>query len=697
MPRLVYEIGTEEIPPRFLVGAVEQLRSLAKERLEAARLAHGEIVTYATPRRITLVVEGLAAAQESRMREEQGPPASRAFNQDGTPNNAAVGFANRWGVKPEELQVRPTPRGDYVFAVFREEGRAASEVLREVLPTLPGALYFPKTMRWGTGSLRFARPIRWLVALLDEQALDFELDGITTGRQSRGHPVLHPKPITINSAQDYEAALRKARVLVDQGARRRVLVRQLKVAAKEQNARLADSADLIEETVFLVEWPTALVGSFSENYLNLPRPVLMEEMKKVQNFFPLEDPAGKLIARFIGVRDGGKNGLDLVRAGNEGVLRAKFEDATYFYQHDRRKKLVERVEQLKGVIFQAGMGTLYDKALRLQALAEYLADAIGVDPTTKQHASRAAWLAKADLVCDLVVEITSLQGIMGREYALADGEPAEVAQVIGEHYRPKFAGDKLPETSAGRIVALADKLDVVVSGLAAGLSVSGSEDPYGLRREGQAIVSLLVESGFHLSLPQAIGKHLEILCAQQAIKRKPEQVLQEAQALLRQRLERLLKDAPPVGRGVRYDLADAALAAGCDDFAEAAARAEALQTLSGRKDFLPTIVVATRPANIVKGFAGGEPDPALFSEPVENELWQAVLAARPQVDSFAHAGNYIELFSVLAKLRGVIDQFFTEVLVMAQDEQIRRNRLALVWQVNELYRKLADFRLIVQE
>jgi len=706
MARLLFEIGTEEIPPRFLMGAVEQLAALGRERLASARLAHEEIRTCATPRRLALIVECLAERQESRMREEQGPPAPRAFNNDGTPNQAAIGFANRWGVKPEDLQVRPTARGDYVFAVFKEEGRSAAEVLSEILPSLPSALYFPKTMRWGAGSLRFGRPIRWLVALLDEEVIEFELDGLKSGRESRGHPAFvrlrrtsagKPAEVVIGSAQDYEKALRKAKVILDQKERGRVLLRQLKTIARKENARLAEADDLVEETTFLVEWPTAICGGFDERYLHLPRPVLMEEMRKVQGFFPLEDAEGKLVARFIGVRDGGRAHIETVRAGYEGVLRAKFEDATYFFEHDRKRSLESRLEQLKGVVFQAGMGTLYDKAQRLQSLAGYLADVLKVDPQTKAAAERAGLLAKADLVTDLVVEITSLQGIMGREYALADGEPVAVAEAIGEHYRPAAAADNLPASAAGRIVALADKLDTVVSGLAAGLSVSGSEDPYGLRREGQAIVSLLVEGGFHLSVRQAIRKTLELLSAQQEIKRNPEEVKSKAHALLLQRLERLLEESPPLGKGIRYDLTDAALAAGDADFADAAARAQALQKLSKRPDFLPTVIASTRPANIVKGFEGGEPDPALFTEPAEQALWQMFLITEPLVKSLAQSRNYPAVFTALAGLRQIIDRFFDDVLVMAEEERIRKNRLALVWQIDRLFKRLADFRLVVQE
>jgi len=697
MARLVFEIGTEEIPARFFAGALEQLKSLAVERLAAARLGHGEVSVYATPRRIALIVEGLAERQESRMREEQGPPAPRAFNADGTPNQAAIGFAGRWGVKPEELQVKPTARGDYIFAIFKEEGKSAVEILQELLPALPPALSFPKTMRWGTGSLRFARPIRWLVALLDNTVIEFDLDGLKSGRETRGHPVLHPKPIVLASAADYEKALKKAKVILDQQERRRALVRQLKAIERQEKAKLADSDDLIEETVFLIEWPTAVCGGFAENYLKLPRPVLMEEMKKVQGFFPLQDAEGKLIARFIGVRDGGKLNLEGIKAGYEGVLRAKFEDATYFYEHDLRVSLDKRLEQLKGLVYHAGMGTMYDKAQRLRELAGYIAEKLGLDAPTKAAAERAALLCKADLVTDLVVEITSLQGVMGREYALVAGESAEVAEAIGEHYRPRFAGDSLPQSQVGRIVAFADKLDTIVTGLAAGLSVTGSADPYGLRREGQGIVALLVEGKLHLSLREMTARSLELLRAQQEVKRQPEEIEKNVADLLKQRIERLLEDNPPLGKGLRYDLTDAALGVGADDCAQAIARAEALKKLARRADFLPTVVAATRPANIVKGFAGGEPDPALFTAPTEKLLWDQCLAAKPKIEELAKKGDYTALFEVLASLRKTIDRFFDDVLVMDKDERIKQNRLALVWQIDRLFRHLADFRLIVQE
>jgi glycyl-tRNA synthetase beta chain len=695
MPRLVFEIGTEEIPARFLVGAVEQLKSLAVERLGAARLGYGEVKTYATPRRLTLVVENLAGGQESRMREESGPPAEKGFAADGTPTQAAVGFARRWGLEVKDLQRKDTPKGPYLLAVFREEGKGAAEVLQELLPVLAGALYFPKTMRWGTGTFRFGRPVRWLLALLDGAVIDFEIDGLRSGRETRGHPTLYPKPLTVGAAQDYEAALKKGKVMLDQAARRRTLARQLKNLAKQEGARIADSDDLLAETVYLVEWPTAVVGGFDERYLALPRPVLVEEMKKVQGYFPLENGEGKLIARFIGVRDGGTAHLDIVRAGYEGVLRAKFEDASFFFEHDKRKRLEERVEQLKGVAYLAGMGSLYDKALRLKELAGFIADKAGLGEEEEAAVERAAWLAKADLVTDLVVEINSLQGTMGGEYARISGEAEPVALAIGEHYRPRFGGDALPSTMGGRIVALADKLDTICSGLAAGLSVSGSEDPYGLRREGQAVISLLNEIGLRLPLKGMIRQALRALEGKANF--DADRTGAKVQELLHQRLERLLKDSPPAGRGIRYDLADAVLGAGWDDVGDAVKRGAALQKLSGRKDFLPTVVASTRPANIVKGFAGGEPEAALFQDKEEGTLWQACLGARAKIEHLAKAGDYVGLFAVLAALRPTIDDFFEKVLVMAADPQVKNNRLALVWQVDRLFRHLADFRLVVQE
>lgn len=721
MPRLVYEIGTEEIPPRFIESALEQLESLARERLAAARLAFADVKTYATPRRMTLIVEDLATGQESHMREEQGPPANRALNPDGTFNQAAVGFARRWGVESSELQVRETPRGDYVFAVFHEEGRSTSVILAEMLPAITTALSFPKTMRWGTGSLRFGRPIRWLVALFGDDVVPFDLDGIKTDRFTRGHPILSPKPLILTSADEYEKALKGAKVIVDQHERRSLLIRQLKAIAKVHNARLgiekskgstlaSGSTALLEETVFLVEWPTATCGSFDPKYLVLPRPVLLEEMRKVQGFFPMEDLEGKLIARFVGVRDGGKAYLDQVTAGYEGVLRAKFEDATFFYQQDRKRTLESRLEQLKGVVFQSGMGTMYDKVQRLQELTKFIADELQLPDIDKINVNQAAKLCKADLVTELVVEITSLQGTMGREYALLDGESQTVADAIGEHYQPRFAGDILPTTLPGRIVALADKLDTLVTGLAAGLSVSGSEDPYGLRREAQAVVSLIVDGGIRLKIDDLIDKNyndlknqLENRAEKQKVNLKLEDLYIRMSGLVQPRLERILKETPPVGRGIRYDLVDAVLAIDSLDFNDAVKRAEALQHLSHRADFVSTVTTATRPANIIK-WDKSRPlqeddvlDVNLFKEDAEYELWQAFQQAQPRIKQCKDNGDYYSLFDILAKLGPIINRFFTDVLVMAEDAAVRENRLNLVKCVNGLFRHLADFRLIIQE
>jgi len=481
MPRFLLEIGTEEIPPRYFPPALSQLQAGAATLLERGRLDHGEVKVYATPRRLAVVVEEVAEKQRPATREERGPAARVAFDEAGKPTKAALGFARRHGLSPEQLTVRETDQGEYVFALIEEAELGAAEALAGGLPALIADLSFPKSMRWGTGKLRFGRPIRWLLCLLDEEVVDFELEALRSGRLTRGHPVLADGMFEVARAQEYEERLAERFVLVEPEERRARIRQALEEIAESESARLVENG-LIEETTFLVEHPTAACGSFDPAFLRLPRPVLVEEMQHVQSYFPLEGEDGKLLPKFIAVRDGGREHLDTVLAGWESVLRAKLIDADYFYHEDLKQSLAERVEALKGVAFHERLGTVHDKMERVRAAARVAAAQRGLDSAESEALDRAAYLCKADLTTQMVTELSSLQGQMGREYARASGETEEVAAAIGEHYRPRFAGDALPETGLGRLLALCDKLDTVAACAAIGITPTGSADPYGLRR-----------------------------------------------------------------------------------------------------------------------------------------------------------------------------------------------------------------------
>lgn len=696
MPRLVLEIGTEELPPRFFAPALEQLRAEGARLLESARLEHGEVRAYGAPRRLALIVEEVAERQAPATREERGPPARAAFEEAGRPTKAAQGFARRYGVSVDSLVVRETEQGGYVYAVIEEPEAPAAEALAERLPALIAGLSFPKMMRWGTRQVRFGRPIRWLLALLGEEVVSFELDGLVSGRLTRAHPTLAEGMIGVPAAAEYEAALERACVLVEPSRRREEIARQLQELAEAEGARVVDGG-LLDETTFLVEWPTAACGGFDPAFLRLPRCVLVEEMRHVQSYFPLEDREGRLAPRFIAVRDGGRDHLAKVVAGWESVLRAKLIDADYFFHEDLKRTLVSRVEDLEGVVFQEQLGTMRDKVERVRRVAAEAAQQVGLDARAGQALDRAALLCKADLTTQMVAELSALQGEIGREYARASGEPEEVAAAVGEHYRPRYAGDEPPATRLGRLLAVADKLDTIVACLSAGLAPTGSADPYGLRREAAGVVAILLGLDASLSLGRLLEASLGALEQQVGLARPAREARESAVDFLRLRLETYLREPPPAGAGVRHDLAAAALAVGLDDVREAAARAVALQRAAETENFLPTVVASTRVSNIARGFAGGEPDPALFEHPSESALWECYRQLLPEVDRLTRARDYLGLLELLGRLREPIDRYFEDVLVMCEDERVRRNRLATCWAIVQLFRRIADFTLVVQQ
>lgn len=690
MPRLLLEIGTEEIPPSWLPPAMVQIVEAACQRLEAERIEFASLKTYATPRRIVLIGEDVAQRQAPAVREVRGPAAKAAFDAQQRPTRAAEGFARSQGVEVSALEVRDTNQGQYVFAIIRDEGRESVKVLAELFPDIIKSLAFPKSMRWGTGALRFARPIRWLVALLGEQPISFELDGLRAGRRTRGHVFLSRGMITLQSADDYESALEERFVLVDPERRTATLREQLERIGEQQGGRVVDDGSLLTETSFNLEFPTALVGSFDEGFLALPRQILIQAMRKVQEQFPLENAEGRLLPKFVAVRDGDRAHLDTVREGNERVLRARLIDAQFFYQRDRQTPLADHVESLREVIWQEALGTVYDKVERIRALAAEIAADLALDSDTRGQIDRAALLCKADLVTRMVTEYepkmaADLQGLMGAEYARDSGEPDEVVDAIAEHYRPRGADDEPPATTVGRVVALADKLDTLAACFAAGRIPTGTQDPLGMRRDAQGVLAILVSAEWHLSLSRLIGEVLGHFRVENA-----KDTAAKLSDFFGQRIAYYLDT-----QGVRYDLADAAAAVGFDDPVDCAARAAALQAMSGDPYYEATVNLATRVGNILRGQSPGQVEPDLFTEPSERALWEMRRQAAPQVERLVKAGDYQGLYRSLRAMRETIDRFFDDVLVMARDENVRANRLALVWSVHELFLRLADFSKVV--
>ena len=680
---LLLEIGTEEVPAHVMPGILSQLKENAAKTFEELRIEYKNIKTLGTPRRSALLVEGLAEQQADLSKENRGPAVNIAFDADGNPTKAAQGFARGQGVKPEEL----VTKDGYVYAMVHEKGGQTVDLLGETLKGLVDGLNFPNNMHWADLDYKFIRPLRWLVALYGQDVIDFEVANVKSGRTSRGHRFLSEGDFEIANAEDYVEACRKASIIVDQNERCEMIRQQIAEVAAANGGQAEVNEDLLEEVLYLVEYPTALCGKFDEKYLALPAEAVITPMRDHQRYFPvLKD--GQLLPLFITSRNGGKEHLETVQHGNERVLRARLEDAQFFFDEDRKKTLEQHGEKLKTVVFQDGLGTIYDKALRLEVLAGYIADAIGANEQDKKDAVRAAKLAKADLVTGMVTEFTELQGVMGREYALLDGETKAVAQAIDEHYMPRFAGDSQPASVAGRIVSLADKIDTIVGTFSRGLIPTGSQDPFALRRQALGIVNMLKEAQYHISLSQLVAKAMELLkiadAGQQA------KLQNDVADFMKLRLKNVLADA-----GIRYDVVDAVFVT-VDDIYGVFLRAQAVNE-AVKQDMEKTIQAFVRTGNIARKAEDVQAavDADLLAEQVEKDLCKAYEAAAAKVETEIAAQDYAGAIATLSQLAAPIDAFFDGVMVMDKDEKIKNNRLGLLKLVDNLVCQVADFSKIV--
>ena len=688
---LLLEIGTEELPAHFVAPALAELAEHAIGVFEVARLRHGRVSTFGTPRRLTLVVEGLAEAQEPIATEVMGPSKAVALDPQGQPTKAALGFAAGQGMPVEALEIRPTPKGDYLFAVKRDAGRKTEVLLRDLLPQLLEGLSFPKAMRWNETGVRFARPVRWLLALYGGKIVRFEFAGVKAGDVTIGHRFLSSgKPLRIKDFKSYLKILEKAGVIVDQERRRASIVLQLGQIAQWKRGMLLRDEALVEQAVFTVEMPHAIAGGFEPRYLDLPKEVLITAMKEHQGYFSLLTPDGGLLPHFVAVINMAAKQADVIRAGNELVLAARLADAKFFYDEDRKITLESRVEQLRAVTFHQKLGTLHQKVERLVTLAPQLAYTLGVSHEAKT-CSRAATLCKADLVSGMVGEFPTLQGVMGREYALHHGEPEPVANAIAEHYLPRFAEDVLPPSLPGKILSLADRLDTLAAFFAIGLIPSGSQDPFALRRHASAVIRLLVEGKHSLNLSDAIREAFSGLKSQGVT--GDEKGAAELERFLGERLRYYLREVVKL----REDLMDAVLAGRPSDAFDPLAlraRAEALQAFSDRPEFESLVIGCKRAENITKAIRDEHVDNGLLNEPVEKELQVALTTADAKIAGLLAAGKFADALDALAALKGPIDAFFKGVMVMAEDAALRRNRLAMLVRVRKLFRQYADFSKI---
>lgn len=681
---LLLEIGTEEVPAHVMPGILAQLKENAEKTFAGLRISYDSVKTVGTPRRTALIVEGLADTQADLSKENRGPALNIAFDADGNPTKAALGFARGQKVDAKDL----VKKDGYVYAMIHEAGGQTRDLLSDTLKGLVDGLNFPNNMHWANLDYKFIRPLRWLVALYGDEVIDFEVAAVKSGRVSRGHRFLSEGDFEIPNADSYEKACEDNFIIVDQEKRCAMIRQQVEEVAAANGGKAEIEEDLLEEVLYLVEYPTALCGSFDEKYLKLPAEAVITPMRDHQRYFPvLKD--GQLLPLFITVRNGGKEHLEVVQHGNERVLRARLEDAQFFFDEDRKKSLEAHGEKLKTVVFQDGLGTIADKAVRLEALAGYIADKLEVSETEKKDACRAAKLAKADLVTGMVCEFTELQGIMGREYAKLDGESDAVAQAIDEHYMPRFAGDAQPASVAGRIVSLADKIDNLVATFSRGLIPTGSQDPFALRRQALGIVNMLNEAKYHICLKGLVNKELDLLNITDEAKRTKLQ--NDVAEFMKLRLKNVLSEA-----GIRYDVVDAVFV-DINDMYAVGLRAEAVNEAVKAEEAAQTIQAFNRAGNIARKAEGVEAavNPDIFVNEAEGVLNDALKLAKAKVENAVAEQNYAVAIDELTKLAAPIDNFFDAVMVMDKDEAVKNNRLGLLKSVDNLICEVADFSKIV--
>ena len=662
---LLFEIGAEEIPAGFMPNILGQLKQLAETKLNDAHLPFESIATYGTPRRLALIVKGLADTSAEISERHKGPSASIAYDADGNATKAAIGFARGKGLDVADLVVED----GYIYAETKTAGVPAKDIVTDMLPQLITGLNFPKSMHWGNLDAKFVRPVRWLVALLDEEVIPVEFATVKSGNVTRGHRFLGADEITIKNAASYVDTLKENFVMVDQDARRELISKQLHDMAASKNASIVWDDDLLEEINYLVEWPTALCGGFEESYLALPDAAIITPMKDHQRYFPLVDQEGKLLPMFLTVRNGSDHSIEVVQAGNERVLRARLDDAKFFFNEDRKKPLIDRQDGLTKIVFQEGLGNLADKTERLLKLGRVFGEECGLHEDAAVVLERATELAKTDLTTGMVTEFTELQGVMGKEYALLDGESPEVAEAIFEQYLPRFAGDVLPQTEAGKVLSIIDKVDNIVATFSRGLIPTGSQDPYALRRQTIGILNILLGSEWNISLRPIFKASMELL---NVPAEKQDELLGQVEEFFTLRLKNIFLD-----REVPHHVIDLLLSNNELSVADAEGLVNAL--LANRIDENVELVQAyTRMYNLVKDVEYTGVNSDLLKEDAEKALFEAASKASEASLAAWEANDYTAVVAVPATLVPAINKFFEDVMVMDKDEAIKANRLQLV-------------------
>ena len=676
---LLLEIGTEEIPARFLPPALAMLRDNTESLFNDSLIGCADIKTYATPRRLTVLVKGIPPMQKDRVKDVFGPSKKAAFDESGNPTRAAAGFAQSQGVEVADLVIRNKDKGEYVAAVIRKEGIAVKDLLPEVLSKLVLSLSFPKSMRWGNGSLRFARPLHWLLALFDGETIPFDIDGIRSGNITKGHRFLSPGSVAVKEIPSYVNILENNYVVVDQDERRRRIDSGIAALASSVEGKVPDDRELLETVTYLVEYPVPVLCEFPVDYLSLPGELLITVMKGHQKYFAVEGKDGKLKNHFIVISNTKDENAETIKTGAERVIKARFEDARFYYEEDIGKPLKNRIEDLKRVTFHDRLGTLYDKTERVVALASFLANRFF--PDKKKAVERAAWLCKTDLITGVVGEFPELQGLMGRYYALNDGEDREVAEAILQQYLPAHSGDRLPETDEGAVLSLSDKVDNIVSFFAIGATPTGSEDPFALRRQALAAIAILMEKGYDITLEEMIRKAEEKACGARP------SLLSEVLTFFSQRMEPLLSSQnhdPDIIQSVVRFVSNVPMG-------EIRERIHAIERFTSDTEYNAFLLAMKRINNIVPDTELPQISKDLLQEVQEKILFAETLTAKPALHTLLQERKYYEALKLSSTLTKFINSFFDGVLVMDKRNKVKLNRFALLREIWTMTSPIADF------
>ena len=682
---LLLEIGVEELPSRFGQTTLDQIENNLSKLLKEERVNFDNIDKYATPRRLTFVIKNLADKASDLEEEVKGPAKKIAVDEEGNFTKPALGFMKSKGLDPENVYFKQVGNAEYLFGTIKQSGKETAEILKNIIPTAIKNVTFPKAMRWGGKNMRFARPIRWMVALLNDNVLDVNLEGIKASNVTKGHRFLGEREFEVNSVEDYFEKLEKNYIILDQHKRKAMIKEQAIEVANSLGGEVELDDDLLEEITFLVEYPTAFYGEFEEDYVKLPKEVVTTPMKEHQRYFPVSKD-GKLLPYFIAVRNGDSHRIDIVKAGNEKVLKARLADALFFYKEDTKKPLESFVDKLQTVVFQAKLGTVYDKSLRIDKLSQTILNELNMSESAK-NTQRAAKLCKADLVTNMVFEFTELQGIMGRDYAKVGGENEEVCQAIFEHYLPRYAGDILPETNAGIALSIADKLDSIAGFFAIGIKPSGSQDPYALRRQALGILSILLDKKLSVNLNNLINAALDNYSNLEFNK---EEVASQIVEFFVERVKNLFKDL-----GIRYDVIDAVLNNNLNDISDIHTRALELNRWLQKDELVEMLTAFNRVSTLAQKSTIDIVKEELLKEDAEIKLYNRFKEIKLNVESLLVDKKYNQALDAFATLRPLVDNLFDNVMVMDKDESVKENRLGLLKQIYSTMLTICDLSKIV--